>query len=95
VLGISTFVLLINMIVSLRNGKIAGANPWRALTLEWATTSPPPATNFVDDPVPFVDPYGYGSQGSQEYLDAVDRRFGVGEEVFTPRPAPTPAPSGD
>lgn len=97
VLGISTFVLLANLLVSLRNGKVAGANPWRALTLEWATSSPPPVTNFIDDPVPFVDPYGYGSQGSQEYLDEVDRRFGVGEEVFTPRPAPipAPAPSGD
>ena len=29
------------------HGPIAGANPWRALTLEWATTSPPPPTNFA------------------------------------------------
>jgi cytochrome c oxidase subunit 1 len=93
VLGISTFVLLANMVISLRKGKIAGANPWRALTLEWATTSPPPVTNFIDDPVPFPDPYGYGSAGSQEYLDDIDRRFGMGEEDVVPRPAPVPAPA--
>ncbi len=97
VLGISTFVLLVNMIMSLRNGKISGANPWRALTLEWATTSPPPVSNFIDDPVPFSDPYGYGSAGSQAYLDEIDRRFGIGEVEPVPRPAPVPAPapSGD
>ncbi len=83
------------MVVSLRKGKIAGANPWRALTLEWATTSPPPATNFIDDPVPFADPYGYGTEGSQAYLDEVDRRFGIGEVEPVPRPTPIAAPAGD
>ena len=27
-------------------GEVAGDNPWRAWTLEWATTSPPPHGNF-------------------------------------------------
>ena len=35
-----------NVIVSLRNGKIAGDDPWEGNTLEWVTTSPPPAYNF-------------------------------------------------
>jgi cytochrome c oxidase subunit 1 len=35
-----------NVLVSLRNGKIAGDDPWEANTLEWATSSPPPAYNF-------------------------------------------------
>jgi len=30
---------------------LAGPDPWDAWTLEWATTSPPPAYNFVVDPV--------------------------------------------
>ena len=76
VLGISTFVLLINIFISIRNGRVAGANPWRALTLEWATTSPPPAHNFVGDPVPFKNPYGYGTQAAHAYLQAVEQRFG-------------------
>jgi cytochrome c oxidase subunit 1 len=86
VLGISTFILVYNVILSLRVGKIAGANPWRSLTLEWATTSPPPATNFYGDPVPFPDPYGYGSPESIPYLDNIDKRYGVPEEVVVPAP---------
>jgi cytochrome c oxidase subunit 1/cytochrome c oxidase subunit I+III len=39
-------VLVWNILVSLRRGKLAGDNPWEAWTLEWATTSPPPAHNF-------------------------------------------------
>ena len=35
-----------NVLVSLRNGKIAGDDPWEGNTLEWATTSPPPPYNF-------------------------------------------------
>lgn len=35
-----------NVFVSLRNGKVAGDDPWEANTLEWATSSPPPPYNF-------------------------------------------------
>jgi cytochrome c oxidase subunit I len=45
-LGASVLVLLWNIVVSLRWGRRAGDNPWEAWTLEWATTSPPPAYNF-------------------------------------------------
>ena len=37
--------------VSARAGESAGDNPWDAPTLEWATSSPPPAYNFVRIPV--------------------------------------------
>jgi heme/copper-type cytochrome/quinol oxidase subunit 3 len=46
VLGFSALALLWNMIWSRRHGRVAGDNPWRAWTLEWATTSPPPPHNF-------------------------------------------------
>jgi cytochrome c oxidase subunit 1 len=45
-------VFLVNIVVSLRRGAPAGDDPWDAWTLEWATTSPPPAYNF--DVVPVV-----------------------------------------
>jgi len=45
-LGASVLVLLWNVVASLRHGRRAGDNPWQAWTLEWATTSPPPAQNF-------------------------------------------------
>ena len=44
--GISTLPLLWNIYISLRNGKDAGPDPWEGNTLEWATSSPPPAWNF-------------------------------------------------
>ena len=75
VLGFSTFIAIYNMIRSYTRGPVAGANPWRALTLEWATTSPPPVTNFADDPIPYEDPYGYGTEAASAYLDAVDQAF--------------------
>ncbi len=95
VLGISTFVLLYNIVYSLARGPKAGANPWRALTLEWATTSPPPPHNFIGDPVPFKNPYGYGTEAAFKYVEAINQQFG---EADAPPPTremlPKPAPSG-
>ena len=50
-LGLSVLVLLWNVWGSLRHGAPAGDNPWGAWTLEWATSSPPPAHNFATVPV--------------------------------------------
>lgn len=47
VLAIGLLVTLINVVRSLRVGKVAGPNPWDADTLEWSTSSPPPPYNFV------------------------------------------------
>jgi cytochrome c oxidase subunit 1/cytochrome c oxidase subunit I+III len=44
-------LLLINIAVSLKRGKVAGADPWGAPTLEWAIPSPPPAYNFAVIPI--------------------------------------------
>jgi len=40
-----------NAIISYRRGLTSGDNPWDAGTLEWATSSPPPAHNFDFIPV--------------------------------------------
>jgi len=47
-LGIGLFAY--NLFISLRNGRPAGDDPWDAWTLEWTTTSPPPAYNFAEIP---------------------------------------------
>ena len=50
ILGGSMLILLWNLYISRSKGPIAGDNPWQAWTLEWATTSPPPAYNFAEVP---------------------------------------------
>ncbi len=45
-IGVAMIPFLVNVMISLRSGKVAGDNPWDANTLEWATTSPPPPYNF-------------------------------------------------
>ncbi len=49
--GLSVLIFLANAISSLRNGAIAGDDPWEGHTLEWATSSPPPEYNFAVVPV--------------------------------------------
>jgi len=51
-LAFSVLLFLINIVVSRRNGEVAGDDPWGGNTLEWATTSPPPPYNF--ESVPYV-----------------------------------------
>jgi cytochrome c oxidase subunit I+III len=50
VFGLGTALTLLNIAVSRRWGQPAGANPWKADTLEWSTTSPPPHYNFLAIP---------------------------------------------
>jgi cytochrome c oxidase subunit 1 len=64
-LGASTIVFLYNMITSWRRGPIAPANPWRALTLEWQVSSPPPIFNFDEVPQVVGSPYEYGTRGAR------------------------------
>ncbi|MBK8480411.1 MAG: cytochrome c oxidase subunit I [Proteobacteria bacterium] len=44
---------------SLFYGQRAPANPWGGATLEWQTASPPPTSNFDDDPVCSRGPYDF------------------------------------
>jgi cytochrome c oxidase subunit 1 len=78
-LGLSTLIFLYNIIASWRGGPRAAANPWRALTLEWQVSSPPPIFNFDSVPTVVGGPYEYGVPG------AVHGVFKGGAEV--PQPA--------
>jgi cytochrome c oxidase subunit 1/cytochrome c oxidase subunit I+III len=51
ILSVGVLVFLANLLASLRRGAVAGDDPWDAWTLEWATSSPPPAANFTTLPV--------------------------------------------
>ncbi|HEY4758356.1 MAG TPA: cytochrome c oxidase subunit I, partial [Chthoniobacterales bacterium] len=50
IIGMSVLVFVMNVASALRRGVFADANPWLAPSLEWATTSPPPAYNFYNLP---------------------------------------------
>jgi cytochrome c oxidase subunit 1 len=80
ILGLSSLIFAYNMIASWRGGPRATANPWRALTLEWQVSSPPPIFNFDAVPTVVGGPYEYGVPG------AVHGVFKKGAEV--------PAPAG-
>ena len=60
ILAFSTVPFLINIIWSVFKGEKAPRNPWRALTLEWQTASPPIIENFEEEPVLWAGPYEYG-----------------------------------
>jgi cytochrome c oxidase subunit 1 len=81
VLGLSTLVFLYNMVASWRGGPRAAANPWRALTLEWQVSSPPPIFNFDRVPTVVGGPYEYGVP------EAVHGIFAAPEEAKPREPA--------
>jgi heme/copper-type cytochrome/quinol oxidase subunit 1 len=52
ILALGIVLTVINAAVSYSRGRLAGADPWKANTLEWFTSSPPPVNNF--DVIPRV-----------------------------------------
>lgn len=59
-LAFSVVIFMINVIWSWQAGVPAGDNPWRALSLEWTTSSPPIIENWEVLPVATHGPYDYG-----------------------------------
>ncbi|HMO13660.1 MAG TPA: cbb3-type cytochrome c oxidase subunit I [Pirellulaceae bacterium] len=59
VMGAVQVLFLINFVFSLCWGRRATENPWRACTLEWMTSSPPPHGNFVAIPNVICGPHEY------------------------------------
>jgi cytochrome c oxidase subunit 1 len=84
IFGLSFLIFLYNIVTSWRNGPKAAANPWRAHTLEWQVSSPPPVFNFDEVPTVVGGPYEYGVPGAVH---------GVFKDGKQPVPAGT-APSG-
>jgi cytochrome c oxidase subunit I len=58
----SVFVMVYNVIITLRSGEPAVANEWGAKTLEWQVPTPVPLENFEGElPVVTSTPYDYGT----------------------------------
>jgi cytochrome c oxidase subunit 1 len=62
---------VLNLLIALRWGRRAAANPWSSRGFEWLTPSPPPKHNFAVPPRLDYSPYDYTL--SEE--DARDRAF--------------------
>jgi cytochrome c oxidase subunit 1 len=69
-LGLGVLLVLANLLRSLRVGPPAPADPWDGRTLEWRTSSPPPAHDF--DAIPPV--YGRDTFWREKYGDRQGRR---------------------
>jgi cytochrome c oxidase subunit I len=72
ILAAGVGVTVINVMRSLKTGAVAGPDPWKANTLEWFTTSPPPVNNF--DVVPRVR----SVEPMKDIRRQIERQSGVG-----------------
>ncbi|HSI97077.1 MAG TPA: cbb3-type cytochrome c oxidase subunit I, partial [Gaiellaceae bacterium] len=78
VLGASFVLFVYNMMTSWVAGPVVDGNPWRAHTLEWQVSSPPPIFNFDEIPQVVGGPYEYGVPGARH---AVMTTVGEAQEV--------------
>jgi cytochrome c oxidase subunit 1 len=94
-LGAGQLVFLYNMIVSWRFGPRAEANPWRARSIEWLVSSPPPRFNFEEIPRVVGGPYEFGVPGAVHALmsDAEARARAHSARVAAHEAAPKQASS--
>ena len=59
VLGVGYLLPMLYFLWSMRYGKPAPDNPWKAAGLEWMTSSPPTTFNFETEPVVTWEAYNY------------------------------------
>jgi cytochrome c oxidase subunit 1 len=65
ILAIGYLLPALYLLWSLKYGKIAGANPWRATGLEWKIQSPPLTDNFLEIPLVTEEAYDYDKIGDR------------------------------
>jgi cytochrome c oxidase subunit 1 len=59
IVAVAQILFIWNLIVSLRNGKPAGPNPWEATSLEWQTPDTPPKHGNFGENLPLVYRWAY------------------------------------
>jgi len=79
IVGAAQVLFIFNLLWSIKRGKEAGSNPWRATTLEWQTPETPPGHGNWGKELPVVYrwPYDYSVPGA--------------EQDFIPQNQPAPA----
>ena len=100
VVGAAQLLFLVNLGWSAARGRLAGGNPWRAVSLEWQTPETPPTHGNWGPQLPVVyrGPYAYGRAGPEG--DFLPQHVGPeepdeGDDAVNPRAGPVPTqPSG-
>jgi cytochrome c oxidase subunit I len=80
ILALGVLITIVNVVRSLKVGALAGPDPWKANTLEWFTTSPPPEHNF--DAIPRVR----SVEPMKDYRREVEERTRVAQQYEAGRP---------
>ncbi len=62
ILAAGILIMFANFVHGLFRGPPAPPNPWKALSLEWQTGSPPPTENYPEIPTVTDWPYGYAGK---------------------------------
>src|SRR5262249_53343775 len=70
ILGVGYLFPFTYLLWSLKFGRIAGPNYWRATGLEWQPPSPPPTENFVETPIVLDEAYDYARLDAVTPLEA-------------------------
>jgi cytochrome c oxidase subunit 1 len=78
ILALGILITVINVARNYSRGAIAGPDPWKANTLEWFTTSPPPVNNF--DVVPRIR----SVEPMKDIRRQVARQTGTAEQTAAP-----------
>ncbi|MGA9643861.1 MAG: cytochrome c oxidase subunit I [Terriglobales bacterium] len=63
ILAVGYLLPMVYFVWSIRYGKPAPANPWNAAGLEWQVPSPPPTSNFEEQPIVTWEAYNYEELG--------------------------------
>ena len=84
IFGLSFLIFVYNIVASWRHGPLAEGNPWRAHSIEWQVSSPPPVFNFDEVPTVVAGPYEYGVPGA---VHAVFKEKAPPAPRCPPRPA--------
>ena len=68
IVGAAQFILIYNIIKTLKTGKKAGQNPWKANSLEWYTSTVPPEHGNFGERLPVVHrwPYDFSVPGAKD-----------------------------